>query len=78
MSKEQKNGVVIGNKMNKTVIVKVDTTMKHPVYEKIITRYKKYYAHDESNSLQVGDAVTIEEVRPISKLKRWRVVEEKK
>lgn len=69
-----KTGVVVSNKMQKTVVVKVDRTFRHPVYEKVITRAKKYYAHNESKTLNIGDTVTIEETRPLSKLKRWRVV----
>lgn len=75
-SRKVKQGVVVSNKMDKTVVVKVDRTFRHPQYEKVITRAKKYYAHDESNALNIGDAVTIEETRPLSKLKRWRVVAE--
>ena len=74
MSKVLKKGIVVSNKMQKTVVVKVNRTMKHPVYDKVITRYKKYYAHDETDALQVGAEVTIEGMRPVSKLKRWRVV----
>lgn len=73
-NRRRKQGTVIGNKMSKTVVVRVDTVMRHPKYEKVITRSKKYYAHDESDKLQVGDAVEIIESRPLSKLKRWRVV----
>jgi small subunit ribosomal protein S17 len=73
--RKMRRGVVVSNKMQKTVVVKVDRTIRHPRYEKVVTRSKKYYAHDESNSLQVGDRVTIMETRPLSKLKRWRVVE---
>ncbi len=69
-----KQGVVVSNKMEKTVTVKVERTVRHPTYGKVITRYKKYYAHDESNQLQVGDVVSIIESRPLSKLKRWRVI----
>ncbi|MDF2576836.1 MAG: rpsQ [Chlamydiales bacterium] len=69
-----KKGVVISNKMDKTVVVRVDTTMRHPTYQKVITYSKKYYVHDESDSLQVGDTVMIMETRPLSKLKRWRAV----
>ncbi len=78
MSKEQiksnrvKVGVVVSNKMTNTVIVKVDRTISHPRYKKIITRGKKYYAHTDEN-LQMGDKVEIIEARPLSKLKRWRV-----
>ncbi len=77
-SRVTKNGVVIGNKMENTVVVKVERKLRHPKYGKVITRGRKFYAHDESNSLQIGDAVTIMETRPLSKLKRWRVVENKK
>lgn len=69
-----KTGVVVSNKMQKTVVVKVDRTYRHPEYEKVITRAKKYYAHNESSLLNVGDTVKIEETRPLSRLKRWRVV----
>ncbi|MGK5595213.1 MAG: 30S ribosomal protein S17 [Parachlamydiaceae bacterium] len=69
-----KKGVVVSNKMNKTVVVKVERTIRHPRYEKIVTRAKKYYAHNESTPLNIGDEVKIMETRPLSKLKRWRVV----
>ncbi len=68
-------GVVISNKMNKTVAVKVSSKMRHPKYRKVIERSKKYYAHDESNALAVGQKVRMMETRPLSKLKRWLVVE---
>jgi small subunit ribosomal protein S17 len=68
-------GEVIGDKMDKTVIVAVDTPKKHPVYKKTIRRIVKYYAHDEKKQCKMGDKVRIEETRPLSKLKRWRVVE---
>lgn len=68
-------GVVIGNKMNKTVVVEVSTKMRHPKYQKVIERTKKYYAHTEESSLNVGQKVRLMETRPLSKLKRWRVVE---
>lgn len=67
-----KKGVVVSNKMEKTVVVKVDRTLRHPKYGKVITRSKKYYAHHES-PLEIGDEVEITETRPLSKLKRWRV-----
>lgn len=69
-----KKGTVVSNKMEKTVVVKVARTFRHPRYEKVITRNKKYYAHNELRPLEIGDEVTIEETRPLSKLKRWRVV----
>jgi small subunit ribosomal protein S17 len=68
-------GEVIGDKMDKTVIVAVDTPKKHPIYKKTIRRIVKYYAHDEKKQCKMGDKVRIEETRPLSKLKRWRVVE---
>jgi small subunit ribosomal protein S17 len=67
-------GVVVSNKMEKTVVVKVERTFRHPTYDKVVTRAKKYYAHNENAPLQVGDEVKIIETRPLSKLKRWRVV----
>lgn len=69
-----KNGVVVSNKMQKTVVVRVDRTCRHPTYEKVVTRSKKYYAHYEGQPINIGDAVTIMETRPLSKLKRWLVV----
>lgn len=68
-------GVVVSNKMTKTVAVEVTRKMRHPRYEKVFERKKKYYAHDESNALAIGQKVRIVETRPLSKLKRWRVVE---
>lgn len=69
-----KKGIVISNKMDKTVVVKVERRIPHPTYGKIITRAKKFYAHNELRPLAIGDEVTIVETRPLSKLKRWRVV----
>lgn len=68
-------GTVVSNKMDKTVTVEVTRKMRHPKYQKVIERSKKYYAHDETDSLTVGQKVRIMETRPLSKLKRWRVVE---
>jgi len=70
-----KNGTVVSNKMKNTVVVTVERTMQHPRYGKVIKRNKKFYAHTENDNLQIGDKVTITETRPLSKLKRWRVVE---
>ena len=67
-------GTVVSNKMEKTVVVKVERTFRHPKYGKIVTRAKKFYAHNESAPLEIGDEVQIVETRPLSKLKRWRVV----
>jgi small subunit ribosomal protein S17 len=70
-----KEGVVVSNKMQKTVTVKVIRTFKHPDFEKVVTRGKKYYAHiDNEKSVEIGQTVRIEETRPLSKLKRWRVL----
>ncbi len=67
-------GVVVSDKPDKTVIVKVERRITHPMYGKSIARSQKYYAHDEDNQYKVGDTVRITETRPLSKLKRWRVV----
>ena len=68
-------GKVVSDKMNKTVVVAVDTPRRHPIYKKTIRRVVKYYAHDENKISKLGDTVKMEETRPLSKLKRWRVVE---
>ena len=68
--KKVKEGTVVSNKMNKTVTVKVERTIPHPRYKKIITRGKKYYAHHEKGDLKVGQKVRIQETRPLSKLKQ--------
>lgn len=67
-------GRVISNKMNKTITVQVDRRIRHPLYGKIVTRRTKLHAHDESNESQEGDLVQIEECRPLSKTKAWRLV----
>jgi len=69
----QLTGRVVSDKMNKTVTVLVERRVTHPLYGKIMTRSKKYHAHDESNECKAGDLVTIEECRPISLTKSWRV-----
>jgi small subunit ribosomal protein S17 len=74
-NRKLKQGVIVSNKMQKTVVVKVDRKFRHPQYDKVVVRSKKYYAHDESGLLQMGDVVSIMETRPLSKLKRWRVTE---
>ena len=75
MPKRVLQGVVVSNKGNKTVVVKVERRIMDPVYKKFIRRSKNYHAHDESNVHKEGDVVWIEEARPISKLKRWVVLE---
>lgn len=67
-------GVVVSNKMQKTVVVEVERTIRHPKYGKVIKRRKRIYAHNEAEQLQIGDVVEVIETRPLSKLKRWRVV----
>lgn len=69
-----KKGIVISNKMDKTLVVSVERVCRHPRYDKIITLRKKYYVHNEGAPLEIGHKVTIQETRPLSKLKRWRVV----
>jgi small subunit ribosomal protein S17 len=68
-------GTVVSNKMDRTVIVAVERRVSHPLYSKQVARTKKYYAHDEENAAREGDVVKIAETRPLSKLKRWRIVE---
>jgi small subunit ribosomal protein S17 len=68
-------GTVVSDKMNKTVVVAVERRYAHPLYGKQVTRTKKYHAHDENNDYHTGDTVRIMETRPLSKMKRWRVVE---
>ena len=68
-------GEVISNKMAKTIVVRVERRFPHPKFKKVVTGYKKFYAHDEKSEAKVGDRVRIEETRPLSKLKRWRLVE---
>ncbi len=69
-----REGVVISNKMDKTIVVLMKKRVPHPVYGKYVTHLKKFYAHDENNECQVGDFVRIMETRPLSKMKRWRLV----
>ncbi len=68
-------GRVVSDKMNKTVTVSVERLVQHPVYKKIVKKTSKIYAHDEENQCRVGDKVKVMSTRPLSKLKRWRVVE---
>lgn len=76
MPKRILQGVVVSNKADKTVTVKVERRVTHPVYKKIIRVSKKYAAHDEKNACQIGDKVKIQESRPISKTKSWVVLQE--
>ena len=72
--RKERVGEVISNKMAKTIVVRVTRRFPHPKFKKVITGYKKLYAHDEKAEAKVGDTVRIEETRPLSKLKRWRLV----
>ncbi len=74
-NRKERLGQVISNKMAKTIIVKVERRFPHPRFKKVVTGYTKFYAHDEKNEAKVGDRVRIEETRPLSKTKRWRLVE---
>lgn len=73
--RQQKVGRVVSNKMDKTIVVVVETLKKHRIYKRTYKQTKRFHAHDEHNVCQIGDIVRIEESRPISKLKRWRLVE---
>ena len=73
--KNEKVGPVVSTKMQKTIVVQVSSRVPHPLYKRIVTKHKKFYAHDEEGSARVGDIVRIIECRPLSKLKRWRLEE---
>lgn len=73
--RRERTGVVVSDAMTKTVVVRVEQAYRHPKYEKIVRRSRSFYAHDEAEQARVGDIVRIRETRPMSKLKRWRVVE---
>ena len=73
-NRKERLGEVISNKMAKTIIVRVERRFAHPRFKKVVTGYKKLYAHDEKSEAKVGDRVRIEETRPLSKTKRWRLV----
>jgi small subunit ribosomal protein S17 len=78
MPKRTLQGTVVSDKQDKTVVVRVERRFTHPLLKKTIRRSKKYHAHDETNQYAIGDIVWIEEHRPISKLKRWAVVQGEK
>ena len=73
-SRKERGGDVISNKMAKTIVVRVERRFPHPQFKKVVTAYSKFSAHDERAEAKVGDRVRIEETRPLSKLKRWRLV----
>ena len=74
-NRKERVGNVISNKMAKTIVVQVERRYPHPKFKKVVTGHKKFYAHDEKQVAKVGDRVRIEETRPLSKTKRWRLVE---
>ena len=78
MPKRTLQGVVVSDKQDKTVVVRVDRRFTHPIYKKTIRRSKNYHAHDEKNEFKAGDTVRIEESKPLSKLKRWIVIQGEK
>jgi small subunit ribosomal protein S17 len=73
--RKERMGEVISNKMTKTIIVRVERRFPHPKFRKVVTDYNKFYAHDEKGEAKLGDRVRIIETRPLSKTKRWRLVE---
>src|ERR1017187_1973371 len=73
--RKERVGEVVSNKMAKTIVVRVERRFPHPRYKKIVTAFKKFYVHDEKNEAKIGDRVRIEETRPLSKTKCWRLVE---
>lgn len=74
-NRKLRDGVVVSSKMDKTIVISIVERVRHPKYAKFIARTKKLYAHDETNDAQVGDRVRVMETRPLSKQKRWRLVE---
>jgi len=73
--RKERIGEVISNKMTKTIVVRVQRRFPHPQFKKVVTTFKKFYAHDEKGEAKIGDVVRIVETRPLSKTKRWRLVE---
>ena len=74
-NRKERVGEVVSNKMTKTIVVRVQRRFPHPQFKKIVTAYKKFYAHDEKAEAKIGDTVRIQETRPMSKLKRWQLIE---
>lgn len=74
MAVKQQIGIVISNKMQKTIVIKIESRYPHPIYSKILIKTKKYLAHDELEESKIGDQVLIEECRPLSRKKRWKLV----
>jgi len=73
--RKERVGSVVSDKMDKTIVVRVERRLQHPRFKKVVTRYRKFYAHDEKREARLGDRVRIEETRPLSRLKCWRLVE---
>jgi len=73
--RKEREGVVLSDKMDKTLVVRVARRLRHPVLKKVLTRYKKLYVHDDKGEAKQGDRVRIQETRPLSKLKRWRLMQ---
>ena len=73
--RKERVGDVVSDKMKKTIVVRVERRFRHPQFKKVVTAYSKFYAHDEKNEAKVGDRVRIQETRPLSKTKSWRLVE---
>ncbi len=73
--RKERLGEVLSNKMSKTIVVRVERRFQHPKFKKVVTRYRKFYAHDEKGEAKVGDRVRIQETRPLSKMKCWRLIE---
>ena len=73
--RKERLGEVLSNKMAKTIVVRVERRFPHPQFKKVVTQYSKFYAHDEKSEAKVGDRVRIQETRPLSKMKRWRMIE---
>lgn len=73
--RKERVGEVVSNKMQKTIVVRVERRFQHPRFKKVVTSYRKLYAHDEGNQAQIGDLVRIQETRPMSRTKSWRLVE---
>jgi small subunit ribosomal protein S17 len=73
--RKERVGEVISAKMQKTIVVKVERRFQHPVFKKVVRSFNKFYAHDENQTAKVGDLVQIQETRPLSRMKRWRLVQ---
>lgn len=74
MPSKERSGIVISNKMQKTIVVKIESRYSHPIYSKTLVKTKKYLAHDEQEKCNIGDQVVIQECRPLSKKKRWSLL----